>query len=275
MKYLPNVLVISVICLIGLGSESHAFQSSVAVRELVEFVVKKFSKEVVEEGSETFAKRVETVVSSFGDEAIAAIRAGGPRALRWIEEAGVDGAQSARLITKFGDEATWVVSSPARRALSAKLGDDAAAAMIKHGAPAEKLIELGGESAAQAMANLSTRSGRQLAMIADESTTAPIVRNKELMNLLAQYGDKGMEFVWRNKGSLMVGTAMAAFLANPQPFIDGTKSLAEVAAENAVEPIARGIANGTNWTITIVFLCATLVVYLLVKQWILRPRRLA
>jgi len=249
--------------------------TSAAIRELTEFVAKKFSKEVAEEGVEVVSRKIETVVAQLGDEAVDAIRAVGPKAIRWIEASASDGAQSARLISRFGDEAAWVVTDPARRAIAVKMGDDAAAAMIKLGQPAEKILELGGESAAKAAAQLSTKTGRQLAMLADDSASAALVKNDALMQTVAKFGDKGMEFIWKNKASLAVAATLTAFLANPEPFIDGTQSLAQVVADAAVEPIAREIASSTNWTLTIGLLVLALCAYLLIKHWITQPRRMA
>lgn len=249
--------------------------TSTAVRELTEFVAKKFSKEVAEEGAEIVSRKIETVVAQLGDEAVDAIRTVGPKAIRWIEASAADGAQSARLLAKYGDEAAWVVTDPARRAIAAKMGDDAAAAMIKLGEPAEKILEVGGQSAAKAAAQLSTKNGRQLAMMADDTANAALVKNDAVMQTVSKYGDKGMEFIWKNKASLAVAATLTAFLANPEPFIEGTQSLAQVAADAAVEPIARGIASNTNWTVTFGMLVLALCAYLLIKHWITRPRRLA
>jgi predicted MFS family arabinose efflux permease len=65
---------------------------------------------------------------------------------------------------------------------------------------------------------------------------------------------------------------MAAFLADPKPFIDGTRDLAEIVGTAAVAPLATAIGNNTNWT----FLFSLLI--LLITGWIVwmwrirRPR---
>ncbi len=81
-----------------------------------------------------------------------------------------------------------------------------------------------------------------------------------------------MEFVWKNKGALLFGTALAAFLANPEPFIDGTKDLATVAANVALEPLAKEIGSRTNWTVTIFALASACLAYMAFKQWIRKSR---
>jgi hypothetical protein len=87
----------ALICILPWFLVSGAFGqvTSTAVRELTEFVAKKFSKEVAEEGSEIVSRKIETVVAQLGDEAVDAIRTVGPKAIRWIEASAADGAQSA------------------------------------------------------------------------------------------------------------------------------------------------------------------------------------
>ncbi len=239
---------------------------SLVAREAVELIVKKFGKEAIEEGPELLAKQIDNVVAKFGDDALTAVQKAGPRALRWIDEAGEAAPQVAKWIAQHGDNAGWVVAKPGRLALASRFGDDAVEAMIKHGEPAEKILQIGGAAAGEAAAKLAPRQGRQLAMLASDATDAALVRNSALMATIAKTGDRGMEFVWKNKGALAVGAVLAAFLANPEPFIDGTKSLAEVAASTAVAPLARGIATGTNWTVVIIALGSVLALYLFAKR---------
>ena len=47
-------------------------------------------------------------------------------------------------------------------------------------------------------------------------------------------------FIWKNKGVLAGGAVLAAFLANPAPYINGVKELVDV-------PMSH-IAAATDWT---------------------------
>lgn len=246
-------------------------QSAIAIRELAEFVFKKFSKELGEESIETIAKQIDNVVARGGQQAIEAIQKVGPRAFHWIDDAAVDAPMAARLIAKYGEQAEWVVTNPVRRSFASQFGDDAALAMIRHGAPAEQVLEVGGRSAANALANLSPRFGRQLAMLCDESATRKLVQNESVQGLIGKSGDRAMAFVWKNKGALLVTATLTAFLADPDPFIDGTKDLAQIAATNAVHPIANRVASGTNWTLTLIVLSFLLTTYMGIRFWISRP----
>ncbi len=109
-------------------------------------------------------------------------------------------------------------------------------------------------------------------MMMDGGELVKIGRTSELMNVVGKYGDNAMSFVWKNKGALLVGTALAAFLSDPEPFINGTKDLATVAANVAIEPLAKEIGIRTNWTITICALAIASMTYLAFKQWIRRAR---
>jgi hypothetical protein len=80
-----------------------------------------------------------------------------------------------------------------------------------------------------------------------------------LLDVIAKYGDRAAEFVWENKGALAVGTALVAFLAEPEAFLNGTKELAKVAGETAAKPLAEGVARGTNWTPVVLLAALTVI----------------
>ena len=106
-------------------------------------------------------------------------------------------------------------------------------------------------------------------MMVDEGIVAKAgSRAEDLMNVIAKFGDKGMEFIWKNKAALAVGTTLAAFLSNPEPFIDGTMELSKIAATSVVEPIARQIGLQTNWTaVLLAMVVGSFGVYVLRKFW--------
>lgn len=135
------------------------------------------------------------------------------------------------------------------------------------------VLAMAGQSAAAALRTVSTKGGRQMKMMLDQGELVKIGRTSELLDVVGKYGDSAMSFVWQNKGALLVGTALAAFLSDPEPFINGTKELATVAANVALEPIAREIGARTNWTVTICGLAIVSVTYLAFKQWLRRSRK--
>jgi hypothetical protein len=127
--------------------------------------------------------------------------------------------------------------------------------MIKHGQIADPLVQSMGRPAASALQSVSVQSGRRLAMMADDGALAAIGKTDEILGLIARHGDRAMDFVWRNKGALTATATLAAFLANPEPFLDGTTELARTVAENIGKPIAeipgqvaQEAAKHVNWT---------------------------
>jgi hypothetical protein len=93
-----------------------------------------------------------------------------------------------------------------------------------------------------------------MAMMAEEGTLA----RPPLVAVIGRHGDRAMEFVWKNKGALATTSVLAAFLANPEPFLDGTVTITGHVAEHALRPISDGVARETHWTI-IVFAAVVMV----------------
>lgn len=232
-----NVVTLALVIatLIGMPANVvNAGVSSIAVRETTEFLARKFGKEVAEEGAENIAKRLTTLSSKYGDDVVCtAVKKVGPRGIRLMEEAGSNADVVAKLLSKHGNEAVWVVSKPKGLSLFVKYGDDAAEAMIKHGEAAMPVINQFGKPAADAMKVVSKQNGRRIAMMTKSGELAKIGRTDELLAVVSKYGDEGMNFIWKNKGALAVGTALTAFLLNPEPFIKGAASL----GKDTVTPI--------------------------------------
>jgi hypothetical protein len=242
-----------------------------AAKEAAEYVLRKFGKEAAEEGAEKLAVRIESLAAKYGDDAVRAVRKGGPRALRAIEKSGKYGSQAAELLGRHGDEALWIVESPGRLKLFAAYGDDAAEAMLKHKGLAEPLIESFQKPAGRALAAIDGRNARRLSMLAESGDLAKIGRTDALLDVIGRYGNRGMDFVWRNKKTLAVAAALTAFLADPQPFIDGTSQLAENFARPVAETIGGEVARRADWTWLGIAAIVTAAAYLALK-FVVRER---
>lgn len=266
MKILTTSMLVAAI--LATSATTHGQGKIGLAKELVESLGVRFSKEVAAEGTELLTRKVETFLVKYGDEGADALRKVGPQAIQIVEEAATDGALASRLLAKFGEDASAVVRSESRRSLVTKIGDEAAEAMIRHGEIAEPLLDVAGLPAANALRAVSSQNARRISMMAKSGELEKIGQTRELMETVAKYGDNGMEFVWKNKGALAITGAMIAFLADPQPFIDGTRELANVVAQSAIEPIAKEIGIKTNWTITIIVLALCAVGYFALKTWI-------
>lgn len=233
---------------------AYAQGKAAIAREMAEYVMKKFGKEVADEGVETLTRKIETVIVKYGDDGAAAVKNVGPRSFRLIEEAGENGVESVKLMAKYGDEAVWVVGKKGRLAIFVKYGDDAAEAMIRHGEIAEPLIGKFGDSAAIALKSVSSQNARRISMLDDAGELAAIGRTPELLTVVGKYGDAAMDFVWKNKGALTVAATLAAFLSDPEPFINGTRDLAQTVGTSLVQPIAQEVGKRTNWTLIVLTL---------------------
>lgn len=271
MRQISTMTVLCTVLLSAMAQRGAANVASKAARETAEYIVKKFSRDVGEQGVETLAARIEKLAVAHGDDAIEAVRKVGPKALRLADDAGEQGALAVRLLARHGDDAAqYIVARPKALALAARYGDDAAEVLVKHKEIAEPVVDQFGESAVRALKNVDPQNGRRIAMMLNEGDLAKIGRTNELFDVVGKYGDKAMDFVWRNKGTLAVSAALTAFLTNPEPFVQGTADLAKFtvgAVAQAPTELAKEAARTTDWTrVTVVGIGAVLVLSL-ARTW--------
>lgn len=236
--------------------------------------MQRFGRQVAREGTEALARKIETYAARYGEEAfIPAIRKVGPEAFVLVDAAGSDGAKALRVLSRHGEEgATWVLRRPKAMSQFVRLGDDCASVLVKHPGIAEPLVERGGAKAVNALAAVNPQNGRRIAMLMD-GEIGKLPEGEKLLDVIAKYGDRGGQFVWENKGALAVGATLTAFVANPEPFINGTEKLAKIGGETVAKPIAEGVAKGTNWTVVILVVLAVGGVILAIKLGALRESR--
>lgn len=232
------------------ANDARADVKIAAVREAVEFVMKKFGKEAAEEGTEALTQRLGALAAKHGDEALEAVRNVGPKALKAAEAAGDQGGTALKAMARYGDDGLeFVAKNPEGLKLASRFGDDAAEALVKNKGVGAQVIENFGEAGAKALKAVDGQSGRRLAMMAADGELKQIGRTPELLDVVGRYGNRAADFIWTHKKSLAVAAVLTAFLADPQPFIDGTKDLAGIAAETVVQPLTEGIAARTDWTL--------------------------
>ena len=230
-----------------------------AASETAEYALKKFGVEAVQEGSEALSKKIAAAAARHGDDALSAVRKVGPKALTLADEAGENAPRVMRLLAHHGDDAAHMISNPRSMALFAKYGDDAAEVLIKHKGIAADLMESAGDDAIKALGVVGPRNGRRIAMMAKDG--GPEMAG--LMGVVARHGDPAMEFIWKHKATLAGGAALAAFVANPEPFINGTNQLATTVGENAIKPGIQETARTMSslvWTLLVLTLGTSAVV---------------
>jgi len=242
--------------------------ASKALQEGVEFVFRKFGKEIAKKGAGNIATTMTRLAAKYGDNVVvSAFKKIGPRAAHIVAEAGEHGGLALRLLSKHGDEALSLALRKESLKTVSQFGDTAAEALLKHGSIGQNLIERFGKQGVESLIKVTPQNGRRLAMLAGDGTLKP-----ELLSVVRQYGDEACDFIWRNKGALALGTGLAAFVSSPKEFIDGTQKFAEVTADAVVKPIATipvavatEAAKGVNWNL--VFLICALPLIVLCCRW--------
>jgi hypothetical protein len=255
-----------------------------AAQEIAELLLQKFGREAAKDGVSTLARRIEQAAITHGDDVFRAIRRVGPRALPLIEQSGNQAKQVARLLSVYGEAgAVYVANRPQAMQLILRHGERAAAALVKSRGLALPVVESFGEPAIRAFQALaSAQNARRLAMMQAGGELAKIGRTPDLLAVIATWGDAGMEFIWKHKEALAVSAALAAFVADPRPFINGAKDLSQVVVENVVRPIANvpaiaaqegaaEIARNTNWTLVFLVMLAPLAILATTRWGLFRP----
>ena len=247
---------------------------SKGVTETVEFFMRKWTKEVTREGVGATRKRLEKLAAQYGDDALVAARKTGPDGIRAMEKAGEHGDVLVRALAVHGSKGLAAAASPKSVALISRYGDDAASAIIRHPRIAEPVIEAYGHPAAAAMKQLSSGEGIFLAKMAKCGELAQIGRSEVVLGVIEKYGDPAMNFIWRNKGALMTGTVLTAFLVNPEPFIQGGSDLGGKALDttaNVMTKLAKAVAERVCWTPVVLIVFGILCLFLWRRFPRLRP----
>lgn len=246
MKSAALVLMIILIATAGIET-AMAGVTTHAIRETAEFVLKKFGVEAAEQGTELLSRRIGTLATRFGDDALTAFTKVGPKVSRLADDAADHAGVAVRLLARHGDDAVRLVVRPQQLSLVARLGDDAADVVLRHGDAVEPLLSSCGTAAANALSKVSTQNGRRLSMLFADGHLTKLGRTEELLAVISRFGDTGAEFLWRNKAGLTVGATLTAFLASPEAFIKGGADLAAIAADSVVKPVVTTAAEVFPW----------------------------
>jgi hypothetical protein len=190
----------------------------------------------------TMSQRIARLAAEHGAETLVAVRRAGPEAVEVIERASRGGALATHLLAAHGSEALVIAREPVLLELVARHGEDAALALVRHPGLARSVIEATGTPGARALAGLSAQNGRRLAMLTEDGILIRMGRQEELLSTIERYGDDAMAFVWRHKGALAVGTLLAAFLKDPEPFLSGARELGGGVTQAVAQPVL-GVAN--------------------------------
>lgn len=140
-------------------------------------------------------------------------------------------------VSKAGQEAAEAVAKQAG-AVAIGHSEDALKAIATHGAAVTgPLLKNFGDDGAKALMKLSPANARRMAVIADE--LAARGRGADWVGVVAKGGDRAAQWIWDNKATIGVASAAAAFLANPEPFLNASVRVASKGIETAGEHVAR------------------------------------
>lgn len=225
-----NALLVAVLLVVLLGVMPCWCQGRAGLsRETAEYVATKFGLRLSTRKLQTLAARLERLATRYGDEAYTAARKVGPQVFHYVEQAGEQyGTQVIRLLARYGDEAAWIVQRTPAVTLTSQYGDDAARALIRHGDVAMPVIQAQGAAAARAFAVLQPQNGRRLRIMSDNGSLKQMGRTDEVLEVIFRYGDRAMEFIWKHRKPLTFATTLAAFLKDPEPFLDGVKDITQI-----------------------------------------------
>lgn len=275
-RQIAGYSLIAMLLLIAGGPAAQAGVTTQAAKAVAKKVLGKGGREVTSEAIESAAARMTSAAAKHGDDILPAVQKVGMRAIPLADDAGKHGPQVVKLMARYGDEAVWVVAKPNRLAMFVRYGDDAAQALMKHRTLAADLIEALHAPAAKALAKVGDRNARRLALMHKSGDLARIGRTDELLGVVGRYGDRAMEFIWNHKGKLATAAVLAAFLADPEPYINGVATLASTIAVPVVEggkALGREIARSINWTRIFLLAGGGIAVLVVLRTWRRKSRR--
>jgi hypothetical protein len=103
-----------------------------------------------------------------------------------------------------------------------------------------------GDDGARALGSLSSQGAQRLAAMTDDLAASG--RGKDWMKLIATRGDEVIEWLWKRKGSIAVGTVATAVALQPEEFLRASEHVAtsavDAAGKHVFEPlIAQGLKH--------------------------------
>ena len=238
---------------------------------------------VLEEAGEEASRQFLEIVARRGDQAVDVL---------W--QAHRRGIPALQMVGRYGEDAVEMLTNPRAARLIQKHGADVAGALIRHGDRALDLIETYGDDAARLLRQLDAEEASRLYALLKGSSKLPLDRQQTqlLWKRLRQYGKPLLEFMWQHRKELAVAGVLAAFLANPEPFVTGARDLAEVIAENTLKPLAETpqkvlaplteaaarlgakVGERTHWTTVFALAIAAATIVVLTWLWfVYRARR--
>ena len=244
---------------------------AIVIREVAEYLMKK-SSGLAAKGAQAVTSQVTDAVTRCGPDALPFLRKAGPDGLQILDNAGANAPDVIKLVLKRGDDVVHVISKPRNLTIFVKHGDNAIDALAKHPGLAEDLIERFGSSGATAMTKVSRVNAQHLAILAKKDPVMAAGQADQLLKIVGKYGDNAAEFIWKNKVVLASTTVLAAFLADPEPYLNGAKDLAS-AGVKAATPVVASWGNSIAQSTLTMFVVSLVVLYFVGPRLLKQMRR--
>lgn len=227
------------------GFASVATTSGKALRELAEVLVKQGGKEATDESIEAMTKQVAKMVARYGADAVPVMERYGVSAYRLLNDLPEgDGKLLVKSVRTYGDDAIRVAQTSAGREVLFSGSDAAIRAVIKYSDEAIPMIRKYGDDCARVLNNLPPQQGRRLIQLENEKLF-DAAQFDQFVGVVGRYGERGMEYIWRNKKLLLAAGAFALFANDPEVYINGIRDLAKDLGNITLGPIVKNV----NWNL--------------------------
>jgi len=247
--FLAKFLLPLLILLLAIANPIQAQSKARMIQDLAKVITTQGSRSASREAVEVMSRRIDNIAARYGDEGMLAIQKTGQRGLELLENAGAAAPKMVKLFADYGTKAVWIASKPKSMAIFIRHGDDAATAMMKYQNLAIDLISAHGKPAAMALNRLGPKNARRMAMLQQDGTWQKIGRTDELLENITKWGDTAMDFIWRHRGKLATAAVLSAFLANPEPYLNGVLELTDRVSGHTIKPLVEKVASSVNWNL--------------------------
>ena len=127
MKRFPVFMIVLGLAVSDVGSVQAGARTK-AAQEAAEYILRKFGRKAVKEGTETLARKIEVFAARHGGDFITAVRRVGPRAIPMVSGAGEHASKAVKILARHGEKgAAWIVSRPKAMRMVLQHGDGATA----------------------------------------------------------------------------------------------------------------------------------------------------
>jgi hypothetical protein len=236
----------------------HAGVASVAgkgSREVAEIVLKNGGREITEEALEKTTLQLSRVVEKCGQEALPVCKKYGPKALRVLYDAGDDGGTYlVKAIDQYGDDAIRAGATRLGRSVIREGNELGIRNVARFNDQIVPLMRRYGSSADRAFAALTETRDAQRLLLLEAEKIIPSIKFGELLDVVGKYGQKGLDFIWKNKGPLAVLDVLVTFLKDPEAYINGVKDLvtAVVVGPDGKGGVVNAVTQAIPWSTLII-----------------------